>query len=99
MEYNIVLIEKPLDAGITMDEIVQMYKLLSGIEAIPIEIQGEHSAAMGFINLTDAEYMDYDYTSLFELIEGVLDDIENESQSHTYEVPNKYGVSTIHLTR
>ena len=98
-EYNIVLKEKPLDEGLTKEEVMDMFDLLSGAEAIPIEIQGESSSAMGFINLTDAEYMNYDYTALEDYISGILNDMEKEDEDCEYEIANNHGVSTIYLSR
>ncbi len=98
-EYNIVLKEKPFDEGLTKEEVVDLFDMLSGPEAIPVEIQGESSSAMGIINLTDAEYMSYDYTALEELVKSILNDMDCESETCKYEVPNAYGVSTMYLSR
>lgn len=98
-EYGAVFIEKPLDEGLSVEDIKDIYEKLSGVNAIPLEIQGEHSSAMGFINLTDAEYMNYDYTALEETVKSVLNDINNENEDNTYECPNTCGVTTIWLSR
>ena len=99
MEYNIVLMEKPLDEGCSKDEYVAMLDLLSGPEAIPLDVEGECSAAMGFINLLDAEWMDFELDPLKKFIKTILDDVDAESPDGTYEFPNRNGVSSILLTR
>ena len=98
-EYNIVLKEKMLDEGLNREELNDLYDLVSGVDVIPIEIQGEFSTAMGFINLTDADYMNYNYTKLKEFIRTILNDIDKENDSCEYEIENKYGISTIFLSR
>lgn len=98
-EYNIVLKEKPLDEGLNKSEMMSLYDLLSGVNAIPIEIQGEHSAAMGLINLTDAEFMNYDYSELEKVVKEVLNDMNQEKDSCVYDVKNNCGYSTLYLSR
>jgi len=98
-EYNIILKQKPLDEGITLAELTEMYGMLSGVDALPLDIQGEHSAAIGIINLFDAELMDYDLSSLERFIKEILDDMEKESPDGIYEIDNGHGVSSIHMYR
>lgn len=98
-QYNIVLKETPLDEGLSLQDITYMYSLLSGINAVPVEIQGEYSTALGFINLTDAEFMNYDYSVLINTITNVLNDMSNESETNTYHIPNNYGESSVYLYR
>lgn len=83
-EFNIVLKEKQLDEGLNIEEICDMYDLLSGTEAIPVEFQGEYSTAMGFINRLDAEFMDYDYSGLRGFVIDILNNIENETSNGEY---------------
>lgn len=98
-EYGAAFIEKPLDEGLSVEEISNIYEKLSGTSAVPVEIQGDHSSAMGFINLTDAEYMNYDYTALEETVRNILNDMDKENKDNTYECPNNHGVTTIWLSR
>lgn len=98
-EYNIVLKEKPLDAGLTRSELCDLFDMLTGIEAIPIEIQGEFSTAIGFINLYDAELENYDYSALENLIRGILNDMERESKTCEYPWNTEHGSHTIWLSR
>ena len=81
---GVALIEKPLDEGLTRGEVADLFDLLHGTSGIPIEIQAEHSTAMGFINLTDAEAMNYDYTALKELLVPIMNDMDKESPDHNY---------------
>lgn len=97
--YNVALMEKQLDEGLSLPETVKLFRMLSGAEAIPIEIQGESSVAMGFINLTDAEFMSYDYSGLEGTVKDVLNDAENEDPDGEYEVANGSGVTTVKIIR
>ena len=98
-EFNIVLKEKPHDEGLTKAEVMDLYDMLSGVEAIPIEIQGEYSTAMGFINLTDAEFMNYDYSNLESYIQEILNDMEKENEDCEYQIDTNCGYSTIYMSR
>ncbi len=99
MEYNIALLEKPLDEGLTKAEVIDLFDMLSGTSAIPIEIQAENSVAMGFINLTDAEFLNYDYTGLTNKVRAILNDMDLENEGCSYEIENGHGHSTIYLSR
>ena len=99
-KFGVVLKEKPLDEGLTRSEVMDLFDILSGVEAIPIEIQGDvNSTAMGFINLTDADWMDYDYSKLEDVVKNILNDMNNEKDPPIYECPNNNGVTTIWLSR
>ena len=98
-EYNIVLKEKPLDEGLSQEEVIDLMDLLSGRDMIPIEIQANNSSAMGFINLTDAEFMNYDYSGLIQEVRRILNDMENEREDCTYYVKNNCGESSMYLSR
>ena len=99
-KFGVVLKEKPLDEGLTRSEVMDLFDMLSGVEAIPIEIQGDvNSTAMGFINLTDADWMDYDYSKLEDVVKNILNDMNNEKDPPIYECPNNNGVTTIWLSR
>lgn len=98
-EYNIVLLEKPLDEGLSKEECSIMFDMLSGSTALPIDIQGEFSCAMGFVNRLDAEFMDYDFAELTEFVQNILNDMNNESKTGEYDVPNNHGTSHMYLSR
>ena len=97
--YGVALLEKPLDAGLTKNESTKLFDRLHGIEAIPIEIQAEHSTAMGWINLTDAEILNYEYTGLTEFIQTILEDMENENPDGVYVYDDGTNEIDIFLTR
>ncbi len=98
-DYGVALLEKPHDEGLSKDDVLFLFNKLSGVNAIPVEIQGENSTAMGFINLTDAEFMDYDYTELEKSVKEILNDMSRENESSSYECANKHGITTIWLGR
>ena len=97
--YEVVLKEKPLDEGLTRSEVMDLFDILSGVNGIPMEIQGNNSTAMGFIIPEEAERMDYDFSELENVVRSILNDMENENESCTYQCPNKYGTTTIWLSR
>ena len=82
--YGVILREKSLDDGLTLEDVTMMIKKLHGIEGIPVEFQGEGSVAMGFINLTDAEIMNYDYSALEEMVFEVLNDPDKPRGEYTF---------------
>lgn len=85
--YGIMLREKELDGALTREEVTELFDGLNGLSAIPVEFQGEFGAAMGFINLTDAELIDYEYgpdTELYNFIKSILDDMEEETPTGEY---------------
>ena len=102
-EYNIVLVEKPLDEGLIAEECAKMFSLLSSTQAVPIEVQAEHSVAMGFVSLADEELMGYDLDPLADFIRNILNDMNNESTTGEYIFPHsdkeRHSVSYILLTR
>lgn len=84
MTYNIVLKEKPLDAGLAIEEINEMLTKINCVEVIPIEIQAEHSSAMGFIGMSTAEKLNFEYNTLENLITDILNDMSLEHDNHEY---------------
>lgn len=89
MKYDVALIEKPFFEGISFSEIESLFNLLLTDEVYPIEIQSNcESSAMGFITSEAADKIDYAYetnTYFLNFITDILDDMENESEDHTYE--------------
>ena len=92
-EYNIVLKKVHLDEGLTLQDISKMYSLLSGVQAIPIEVQTEACVGIGFINLTDAEFMKYDYKELTQFLYDKLSVFETSTGE--YEFYQACGYSTV----
>lgn len=95
MKFDIVLYERELDRGLNRIEISELLNICEDDEIIPIEIQGENSVAMGFIGLNMASEMNYVYDNLEEYIKGILNDMDKETENHTY----KYDVYKIFLDR
>lgn len=87
--YDIVLIEKPGESGLTKAEVMDIYDSLNGDEAYPIEIYNRsgESSAMGFISTTAAETIDYDYeaSGLNTFVGEILGDMALESPLGAYE--------------
>lgn len=86
--FGVALIEKPLDEGINITDAIELFHKLHGVEAIPIEIEAEFSSAMGWINLTDAEILNYDTSNLKEFIRYILEDMERETTTGEYTYDN-----------
>lgn len=93
--YEIVLLERPLDDGLTLSETETLFNMLSDTKGIPLEIQAEYSVAMGFIALNTAEQLHYDYSELSEHIASILNNTELENPDNEYE----YEMYDIYLTR
>ena len=87
--YDIVLIEKPLDEGLTKQECDKMFDMISGQEAITLDIQGENSAAMGFISVSAAEKMEYNMSVLKMFVTNVLNDMGCESDTGEYTLSER----------
>ena len=98
-KFGVALKEKPLDYGLTKSEVMNLFDMIDGKEAFPVEFDGESSTAMGFISIEDADLMDYDYTKLQETVYNILSDMNNENESCIYECPNNQGTTTIWLSR
>lgn len=98
-EYNIVLLEKPFDEGLFVEEIVCMYRMLSSDEALPVEIKSENSWAIGLIAQTDAEMMSYDFSLLEKKVKEIIEDTKKKSLDGEYEIEHKGGISTMFFSR
>lgn len=97
-KFGIALKEKPGMDGLTKQDVAELYDMLDGEEAFPLELEPDfvESSAMGFITPEAAEALEYEYqTGLREFVVNILDDMENESEDGTYE----YKGIRIHLSR
>lgn len=87
--FDVVLLEKPMEDGLTKDEILKMYDILSGTEGYPIEHWGSGaSVAMGFItpNASEELHGEYEHNSaLGAFIASILDDMNKETEDGVYE--------------
>ena len=101
-EYNIVLLGKPIDEGLSIDEVVCMYRMLSSTEALPVDIQvrdGYCIRVLGFIAQYDAELMSYDYSLLEGKVKEIIGDMGKEHLRREYEIEHKDGISTMFISR
>lgn len=80
-----VFIQKPLDEGITIEEITELVGRLECEQVIPIEVQANSSCAIGFISLDAAEELDYDYDNLIRNVSEVIEDMDNETEYGNYD--------------
>ena len=89
MKYGIVLKEKEFTSGLTKSDIDELFELLDGNEVYPIELEAfcSMSSAMGFIIPDAAKSFNYEYemNGLHSFIASILDDMNNETESHEYE--------------
>lgn len=89
MKFDIVLLERPIDEGLTRAETMTMFDFLKEDDVFPLEIMANavESSAIGFITNKTAEQLDYDYakSGLNKFIADIMDDMTNETATHTYE--------------
>ena len=87
--YGLVLREKYCTDGITKTDVMDMFDMLDGTEAYPIELSAyaQESSAMGFITPKAAEMVNYDYeeSGLRNFIASILDDMCAENENCEYE--------------
>lgn len=87
--YGIVLLEEPGTDGLTKSEVMDLFDMLDDAEAYPIELwnYSQDCCAMGFISVSAAEKIDYDYeeSGLHDFIAEILGDMANESDDCEYE--------------
>ncbi len=88
--FEMALIEKPGNAGLTKSEVMDLHDMLSGLEGYPLEIGdiNGNSTAMGFITPEAAEKLQFEYGQESELgrfISSILDDMNKESEDGVYE--------------
>ena len=87
--YGLVLREKYGTDGITKADVMDMFDMLDGTEAYPIELSAyaQESFAMGFITAEAAELIEYEYeySGLHNYIALILNDVNREEDSCEYE--------------
>lgn len=87
--YDIAMIEKPFEDGLTRTDIQVLLDWINGEEVYPIEICAEdhECSAMGFITADAADQLDFDYemSGLEAFVANILDDMNNESEDCSYE--------------
>ena len=87
--YGLVLREKYGTEGISKNDVIDLFDMLDGIEAYPIELSAyaQESSAMGFVTPKAAEMVKYDYegSGLRNFIASILDDMCAENENCEYE--------------
>lgn len=85
-KFDIALLEKPGNEGLTKANCMDLYDMLNEPEGYPIEIpntMGE-SSAMGFITPFAAEKINYEYKGLTKYLQEILGDMEKETENGCY---------------
>ena len=83
-KYPIALMQKPLDEGLSQDEINQLLAKVDDDEFMPIEFDSEGAVAMGFVSIETAEEIGYIFDDIEEFIKGILDDTSKETENCEY---------------
>ena len=98
MDFDVALIEKEVNSGLTKEDISKLLDMLGEKEVYPIEIynpSGE-SSAMGFITSEAAEKTDFDYErsgyGISHKIGEILSDMNKESDDGIYELTSTEGI-------
>jgi len=100
LSFGIALKEKPLDEGLTKEEILDLFDLMHGVVAIPMDVRSGDSAAMGFINRTDAGFLGHDLDPVSDFIRILLEDSNLASDDGTYIYTSQNGSEIdIYLSR
>ncbi len=102
-QYDMVMLERPLNKGLELEEVAHLLAMVNDKSYIPVEIQGENSSAMGFIGTKKAEEIDYTYlegSNLYEFIQDILEDMDNETPDKSYKFKSQKKIPVkIFLTR
>lgn len=77
-------IQKPLNAGITVEEMIELIDKVECEQVIPLEVQANSSCALGVISLDAAEELDYDYDNLIRNVASIIEDRDNETEYGQY---------------
>lgn len=97
-----IFLEKPLSDGLTVCETIALARKMQEenpkAELIPLEIQAEHSVALGFITVEATEKISYRYESNSDIaafVRNILEDVNNETSDGIYTFEGL----TIQITR
>ena len=97
--YDAVFVVKPLDDGMNKKDIRGLLELIDDVRVIPLEVQGESGAAMGFLSLDFAEMMDYDYVDSSEFQDIIKKPIDEMQSGHVVKtIKYKSWAFRIYLT-
>ena len=87
--FDVVLLEKPIDEGLTRAEIIDMLDVMVGDDYTVIEIENPEwsSVAVGFITMTAYQEI-CDSDRFYNFIGNILCDMANENDLGVYEFQN-----------
>ena len=88
--FDIALLEKPGNNGLSLLEVAGLYAKLNDTEGFPVELGDDNgnSFALGFITPDAAETIQYSYdygSELGSFVSSILGDMDKESADGTYE--------------
>ena len=87
--FGCVLLEKPGNDGLTIQEVNKLAEMLGGIYFYPIELYAHavESCALGLISVDAACAIEYDYenSGLHDYVASILDDMDNEHEDCRYQ--------------
>ena len=84
---DIVLIEKLINEGLELQDVIRLLANIKDNNFLPIEIENnQKSVALGFITISSADKMNFDYESygLNKFIKNILNDVFQEKDLHTH---------------
>ena len=89
MDYGIVLRKTELVAGLTRNDVIDLFDMLDSNQAYPIELMAREKecSAMGFVAPEAAKVIDYEYeeSGLRDFIADILDgNVEVEEDASTF---------------
>lgn len=83
--FDVYLIEKEIDeAFLTRQDLHELQSLSKTEHMIPLEVEGNTSIAMGFIDHEAANSIDFIFTELKKFVAQILDGELQESENHAY---------------
>lgn len=87
--FEIVLKEKPANEGLTKEEVMDLFDMLSGPFGFPVDISDNNgvSSALGFIKDDAADDLNYEFDQSSELgqfISSILNDVKAETDNCMY---------------
>lgn len=89
--FDMALIEKTLDEGLTREDITELSDRIGDTQVIPIKIQSEYSAAMGFISQKAMERMRCDLWEITECVKLILESMTPDDNDNRYEYRHSDG--------
>lgn len=93
-KYVCVLKMVEAESGLSKDDILAISNMLASADNgyIPLDLESKNgnTCALGFIDASVYESLDYKKSKLMEILGPVLDDMNKENTSCEYELPNGY---------